>query len=340
MYGSLSTLEAQKVFRTLLMLSVVLAIGTMGYMIIEGWKLLDALYMTVITISTVGYGELKPLSEGGRIFSIILIFLGIGVIAYSMGMVAQAMVEFQIRDILGRRKLDRQIKSLRSHYIICGYGRIGRIIAHELKASNIPLLVIDDDEKLVPILEAEGIPFIKGDATSEDVLMQGGIKRAKGLVAVVSSDSENLFIILTARGLNPDLFILSRAEEERTQKKLMIAGADRVVLPYFMGGYKMAQAIIRPAVSDFLELTVQDKNIELQLEQLKVGENSKLSGLTLLESDIRQEMNIIIVAIKKGDGTMLFNPSSDAKIRAGDTLIALGHVNELEILAKILNSHS
>ncbi len=332
--------DSKKILRGLVLLALVLTTGTLGYMIIEGWKFLEALYMTVITITTVGYGEIRPLSENGRVFSIFLIFMGIGIIAYFMGMVAQAMVEFQLRDILGRRKLDRQIRKLKGHYIICGYGRIGRIIAHELKANEIPVLVIDKDEGLREILEAEGIPFLKGDATSEEILIQAGIEKARGLVAVVSSDSDNLFIILTARGLNPDLFILSRADEEQTQKKLMRAGANRVVLPYLIGGHKMAQTIIRPAVDDFLELTVQDESIELQLEQLRVTEKSRLNGVTLLDSGIRQEMNVIIVAIRKADGTMLFNPSSSAKIEAGDTLIALGHGNDLERLAKILDGRA
>ncbi len=310
--------------------------GVLGYMILEGWSLLDALYMTVITITTVGYGEVRELSNGGRVFTVILIFLGIGIMAYFLGIVAQAMVEFQVRAIIGRRKLGLRIKSIKNHYVICGYGRIGRIISQELKSQKIPLLVVDRDSESRPLLESDDIPYIIDDATNEEVLLEAGIKRAKGLVAVVSSDADNVFITLTARGMNPNLFIVSRAEEERAQRKLLRAGADRVVLPYLIGGQKMAQTIIRPAVTDFLEFTVHDKDIELKLEELRVEKDSRLNGVALVDSGIRQQMNIIIVAIRKADGEMLFNPSSQTRMEAGDTLIALGHGNELERLGEIL----
>ena len=314
----------------------VVGFGVLGYMVLEGWPFLDALYMTVITITTVGYGEIGQLSQGGRIFTIILIFLGIGIMAYFLGVVAQAMVELQIRSIIGRRKLGLKIKSMKNHYIICGYGRIGRIISHELKTQKIPILVLDNSPNSRDLLEADGIPYIIDDATNEEVLMEAGIERAKGLVAVVSSDADNVFITLTARGMNPGLFIVSRADDEKVQRKLLRAGADRVVMPYLIGGQKMAQTIIRPAVTDFLEFTVHDKDIELKLEELNVSPGSKLNGVTLMDSGIRQEMNIIIVAIRKAEGKMVFNPSSQTRIEAGDTLIALGHGNELERLGQIL----
>ena len=318
------------------MLGMVLMIGTMGYMIIERWQFLDALYMTVITITTVGFREIRAVSEPGRIFTIILIFLGMGIMAYTLGIVAQFMVEGEIRSILGRRKLGSRIKSLKKHYIICGYGRIGRIIAQELKSNGRPILVIDSDSESQSALDEHDVPYIIDDATSEDVLIKAGIERARGLVAVVLSDADNLFITMTARGLKPDLFILARADEERAQKKLLRAGADKVVLPYLMGGRKMAQTILRPAVADFLDLMIHDKDIELNMEELQVKEVSTLNGITLVDSGIRQKMNVIIVAIRKKDREMIFNPSSGALIEAGDTLIALGQGSELDRLALIL----
>ena len=327
---------SKKIIRSLILLGLVLITGTMGYMLIEGWHLLDALYMTVITITTVGYGEIRKVDEQGRIFTIFLIFMGMGIIAYTLGIVAQTMVELQVRTILGRRKLGSTIKAIKNHYIICGYGRIGRIVSQELKRKGISLLVIENDPDIKEDLETNGIPYIIDDATNEDVLIEAGIERAKGLVSLATSDADNLFITMTARGLNPDLFILVRADEESTRKKLLRAGANRVVLPYLIGGQKMAQTIVRPAVTDFLELAVNDKDMDLKMEELLVGDRSRLKGLTLIDSGIRQEMDVIIVAVRKSGGEMAFNPSSQTRIEPGDTLIALGNPNDLDQLATIL----
>ncbi len=336
---TISSRGSIKIIRGVMMLAMVLLIGTIGYMVIEEWQLLDALYMTVITITTVGYGEIRQVSEPGRIFTIFIIFAGMGILGYTFGMVAQAMVEFQVRSILGRRKLGLKIKSLKDHYIMCGYGRIGRIIAQELNSNKIPVIVIDQNPDSKEALENQDIPYIIDDATSEDVLIEAGIERAKGLIAVVESDADNLFITMTARGLNSDLYILARADEEQTQKKLLRGGADRVVLPYLIGGHKMAQTIVKPAVTDFLELTVHNKDIELKLEELLVGKGSRLNGVTLVDSGIRQETNIIILAIRKKDGEMSFNPSSQTRIESGDTLISLGYSGDLERLSKMLSGN-
>ena len=325
------------IIRALIMLGLVLLIGTAGYAVIEGWKILDAIYMTVITITTVGYGEVRAVSPTGRVFTIALICMGMGIIAYTLGMVAQAMVELQVRSILGRKRLGLKIKSIKNHYILCGYGRIGRIISQELKASRIPLLVIDNNPDSKQGLEQQDIPYIIDDATSEDVLIEAGIERAKGLISVVLSDADNLFITMTARGLNPGLFILARAEEEKSHKKLLRAGANRVVLPYLIGGQKMAHTITKPAVTDFLELTIHDKDIELEMGELLVKDRSRLKGVTLADSGIRQEMNVIIVAIRKENREMAFNPSSETRIETGDTLIALGPDNDLKKLSTILS---
>ena len=328
---------SENIIRALIMLGLVLLIGTAGYVVIEGWQILDAIYMTVITITTVGYGEVRTVSPIGRVFTLVLICMGMGIIAYTLGMVAQVMVELQVRSILGRKKLGLKIKSIKNHYILCGYGRIGRIISQELKASQIPLLVIDSNLDSKQGLEQQDIPYIIDDATSEDVLVEAGIERAKGLISVVLSDADNLFITMTARGLNPGLFILARAEEEQSQKKLLRAGANRVVLPYLIGGQKMAHTITKPAVTDFLELTVHDKNIELEMGEVLVKDRSRLKGVTLADSGIRQEMNVIIVAIRKENGEMAFNPSSETRIETGDTLIALGPDNDLKKLSAILS---
>jgi len=335
--GQYGPFGPKQIIRGLVILLMILAAGTMGYMIIERWKLLDAFYMTVITITTVGFQEVRKVSEPGRIFTIFIIFAGMGIIAYILGMIAQAMVDFQVRSIIGRRRLGITLKSIKNHYIICGFGRIGKIICRELKASRKPMVVIDNNPDTVLILENEGVPYINDDATSEDVLIEAGIERARGLISVVASDADNLFITMSARVLNPGLFILARADEEQSEKKLKRAGANKVVMPYLIGGQKMAQSITRPAVTDFLEFTVHNRDIGLELGELMVSEHSRLNGISLIESGIRQDMDVIIVAIRKKDGEMKFNPSSHTRIEAGDTLISLGKIDDLEKLEKILS---
>ncbi|MFC1533899.1 potassium channel family protein [Thermodesulfobacteriota bacterium] len=328
-----------KVIKGIVILMIILLIGTGGYTLLEGWSFLDSLYMTVITITTVGFSEVKTVSDAGRIFTIALVFSGMGIIAYIVGMAAQGMVDFQVRSIIGRRRLGIKMKTINDHYIICGFGRIGKIICRELDREKIPLVVIDSAPETREILESEEIPFINDDATNEDVLIDAGIERAKGLISVVASDSDNLFITITARGLNPDAFILARADEEKTEKKLMRAGADKVFLPYLLGGQKMAQSVIKPAVTDFLEFTFNNKGMGLEMEELLVSEDSRLNGVTLVNSGIRQDMDVIFVAIRKRDGEMRFNPSSETRIESGDILISLGKGADLKRLATILSGH-
>jgi voltage-gated potassium channel len=335
--NAISSSGFRSILRGAVLLSLVLLLGTAGYMVIEGWRFLDALYMTVITITTVGYGEIGTVSEAGRVFTVFLIFAGMGIMAYTLGIVAQIMVEFRVRDLIGRRKLGIKLRHMKDHYILCGYGRIGAVIAHELKSNGIPLLVIDQDPDSKERLRHNDIPYIIDDATNEDVLAEAGIMRARGLVTVVLSDADNLFITMTARGLNPKLFILSRADQEATEKKLMRAGANKVVMPYLIGGLRMVHTILRPAVTDFFDFAMQDKSIELKMEELQVQEKSKLNGVRLMDSGIRQEMNVIIVAIRDKEGNMSFNPSSDVAMEAGTTLIALGPIGDLEKLSRILS---
>jgi voltage-gated potassium channel len=319
-------------------LLIILVVGTLGYMVIEKWSFLDALYMTVITISTVGYREVGIPSDAGKIFTIFVIFSGIGILFYFLGSIAQAMVELHVRALIGRRKLGLRMRSTSDHYIVCGFGRLGKIISRELKGNHIPLIVIDNHPDIVQSLEHENIPYIIGDATNEEVLLEAGIERAKGLISVVASDADNVFITMSARVLNPNLFILCRAEEEQTERKLLRAGANRVVMPYSIGAHKMAHTIIKPAVSDFLELTVHNRRIGLEMGEVEVSEKSRLNGLTLLNSGIRQDMDVIIIAVRKKEGEMKFNPSSKTRIEAGDTLIALGKSEDLTKLAKVLSS--
>ncbi|HBG92951.1 MAG TPA: potassium channel protein [Nitrospiraceae bacterium] len=298
-------------------------------MLIEGWGCLDSLYMTVITIASVGYKEIHDLSANGRIFTIILIISGVGSVTYALTTIAKIVVEGEIQEVFGRKRLEKKIKELKGHYIVCGYGRMGRIICRELKEKDIKFVVI---EKRPDTFEsAEETLVLKGDATKDENLKEAGIEKAKGLISVLPTDAENLFVVLSARELNPKLFIVARAGEEGSEQKLLRAGADRVVSPYHIGGLRIAHTVLKPAVVDFIEFATKSGNIDLQMEEITVQHNSKLAGLTLDECGIGRDLGIIVVAIKKVSGDMKFNPTFRTSIEAGDTLIALGEISKLRI---------
>jgi len=315
----------------------VIAGGTIGFEILEGWGFMDALYMTVITIATVGYQELHPLGESGRIFNIVLIFVGLGTTTYVAASVVQFMVEGRIREIMGRRRLDRKIDRLNHHYIICGYGRIGRMLCQTLRQKPVRLVVIEKSPDLIPALEKDEVLYIQGDATNEDVLKRACIERAQGLVAVLATDTDNVFLVLTARQLAPQLMIIARASREESMNKLRAAGANIVESPYELGALRLAQRIMRPAVTSFLEFAFSQSRKDIQLEQLAVSEASPLAHVSLKDSGIRQNYNLIIIAINKPDGAMLFNPSFESVILPGDTVIAVGEMENLDKLEKVLN---
>lgn len=313
-------------------------IGTMGYVIIEGWSLFDALYMTVITYSTVGYSEVHEISMLGRFYTVILIFLGVSFFLYVAGAIIQFIVEGQIRTILGRKKLDRKINRLKDHYIVCGYGRIGRVLCNELGKTAVDLVVIEENEMLVQAMDDDKVLYLWGNAADESILLKAGIERAKGLVAALGTDADNVFLVLTARQLAPDISIIARATGKDAKSKLRAAGADIVESPYDMGAMRMAQRIIRPTVTTFLDLAFGTQRTDIQMEEIPVKPSSVLNDVMLKDSGIRQKYNLIIIAIKKPDGNMLFNPSFEAKIRSNDTVIAVGEKENLQKLRKILNA--
>lgn len=322
----------------LLLSGAIVFVGTIGYMVIEKWPLLDALYMTVITMATVGYSEVRPLDLPGRLFTIGLVFFGVGSAAYIAGAVVQFMVEGRIRAILGRRKLDRKIDRLRNHFIVCGYGRIGRVLCDNLRRRIPQILVIESNPERIAQMEADNVVYLSGDASEESVLQRAGIERAAGLVAVLGSDTQNVFLVLTARQLNPALYIIARAGAEASKAKLAAAGADFVQSPYELGALSMAQRILRPTVTSFLDLAISNRNSDIQMEEIRVAPSSHLVDKTLKDSGIRQKYNLIIIAIKSGgNGDMLFNPSFESVIRSGDTLIAVGPEASLKRLEGALN---
>ena len=316
---------------------VILFIGTAGYMVIEGWTFLDALYMTVITISTVGYREINQVGDAGRIFTILLVVIGVGFTLYVAAAVVQFMVEGRIRIIMGRRRLDQKINRLKNHYVVCGYGRIGRVICRNLKRKPFDVVAVEVSPDLIPEMDADGILYVAGDASDEASLIKAGIHRAKGLVAALATDTDNVFLVLTARQLAPDLTIIARASQESVKRKFQAAGADSVESPYEMGAVSMAHHIIRPTVTNFLDLAFEHQRKDIQMEEIPVSESSNLVNLQLKDSGIRQNYNLIIIAVKKPDGNMLFNPSFETVIMPNDTVIAVGEEDNLHKLEKILN---
>lgn len=311
--------------------------GTAGYMLIEDWELFDAMYMTVITISTVGFSEVHQISQAGRLFTILLVFFGVGFSLYIAAAVVQFMVEGRIRIILGRRRLEKKISRMKNHYIVCGYGRIGRVVCRNLKRKPFDLVVIEKNPELIPVMDADGVLYISGDASDEENLIKAGIKRAKGLVSVLASDADNVFLVLTARQLDPDLFIIARGSQEESKSKLRAAGANTVESPYDIGAASMAHRIIRPTVTSFLDLAFAHKRKDIQMEEIPVSASSDLVNVMLKDTGIRQKYNLIIIAIKKPGKSMLFNPSFEAIIEMGDTIIAVGEEINLQKLEHILN---
>jgi len=322
---------------SILVLLLLVSLGTIGYMTIEGWRFLDAFYMTVITLGTIGFQEVHHLSDAGRIFTILLIVFGVGTLGYTVGKLVQIMFEGQFQRFMGRKKVEKSIGQLRDHYIVCGYGRIGSLICREFSAKPLPFVVVESNPSVLEKLEEENILFLRGNATEDESLLKAGIKHAKGLVSVVTSDTENVYITLTARGLNPDLYILARSGEAGSDIKLKRAGANKVVSPYQIGGTRMAQAILRPNVVDFIEIATGRGHIDLQMEEIRIPERSVFTGRSLQESGLRRDTGVIIVGIKKATGRMVFNPDSASRIDASDTLIVLGQPSSITLLENLVS---
>jgi voltage-gated potassium channel len=325
------------------LLTIVLTVGlvffgTGGYMYIEEWPFDDALYMTIITMATVGYGEVHQVSDAGRIFTIFLIVMGVGYFMYVVGLIVQFLVEDRIRVILGRRKLDLQIAKLKDHYIICGYGRIGRVLAHYLTERYLNVVIIEKDACRQEKMDEDGVLYLIGEATDENLLIKAGIKKAKGLVTAVATDADNVFLTLIAKQLNPNLFIVARAIQNTAKRTLQAAGAGKVISPYDLGARRMAHAILRPTVIKFLELAFTDDTTDVQVEEIRVRETSRLLNVELKNSGIRQKLDLIILTIKKADGSMIFNPKADTRIETDDTLVVVGRAKSVTKLEQMMRS--
>jgi len=314
------------------MLSLVIAGGTTGYVAIEGWGVFDALYMTVTTVATVGFREVHPLSRAGQVFTLLLIVSGVGTAFYTATLLATAIVEGGLHRRFERRRIERMLEGLRDHFILCGYGRIGSMIADELDQQKVPFVVIERSAERVQQVLLRGWLAVAADASRDEVLERVGIHRARGLIAAVGTDAENVYTVLTARVVRPDLFIVARVESDDAEPKLRRAGADRVISPYHIGATHMAQSALRPAVVDFVQLATSSGHLDLSMEQVKIVEGSPLVGQTIVEAGIRQKFGLIVVAIRRAEGTMDFNPSPESVIRAGDELVVLGRPQSVKAL--------
>ena len=331
-----------KAFRNLRLIGAALLllalIGTAGFHFIEGWTWFDGLYMVVTTFTTIGYQEIHPLSHAARIFNLALIVSGVSLVFLGIGSLTQALLEFELASFFGKRKMEREISRLSDHYIICGAGRVGRSAARELARRPAPFLIIEQSEAKAARYNDEWLIMI-GDATQEQTLRDAHIERARGLVAATTTDATNLYIVLTARGLNPRLKIIARASEEDAEKHLLTAGADSVVSPYLFAGQRIAQSFLRPHVVSFLDTATTHLGMDLEIGEISVPKHSSFAGKTIESSRIRQDRGVIILAIKREQG-MRFNPSPEDRIEPGDYLIAMGEPGQLRQLEQMAVARS
>src|SRR5215217_1230083 len=309
----------------LLVVCGAITLGTVVFHLLEGWSILDSLYVTTQTLTTVGFGDLAPSTPGGRAFAIVFMMAGVGVVLYALTTTVQAIVHSELFSTYGH---SRKMSNMRDHFIICGAGRVGSHLLRSLTATNETFLVIESDSAKVEALVDIGIPVLARDATLEESLREAGVERARGLAACLPDDADNVYVVLTARDLNPNLHIVARAAEEQAESKLLRAGANRVVAPTIIGGHRMAMALTKPAVGDFLD-SVTANHLELGFEQLEVDPVSSLVGRKLSETVIRSELNIVIVSIRRDDGQIIFNPDGGTKVEAGDMLIGIGNAESL-----------
>jgi len=327
---------ARRLLYILVAITTTLLIGTVGFTLIDHYPPFDAFYMTLVTMTTVGYDEIHPLSRAGRIFNSFLIFFGVTTIFIAIGAMTQTIIELQFGDVLAQRRNKRMIDQLKDHYIICGYGRVGRGAAVELQRAGASFVVLDIAPERVERAMLDGMLAIAADSTRDDTLRRVGIDRARGLVAALSTDADNLFVLLSAKGLNPHIYVAARAAEESAEEKMRRAGADAVFAPYAITGHRLAQALLRPHVVQFLDFTTKDIGMDISIEQLRVSEHSGMVSKTIREMQLGRAFGVIVMAIRKRDGQMMFNPPADTAVSAGDYLIVMGRQENLERVEALL----
>jgi voltage-gated potassium channel len=315
---------------------LIIAGGTLGFMWIEHYPAFDAFYMTLITVTTVGYEEVHPLSFHGRIFNSFLIFFGVIMLLLSVGGMTQVIIELELTQYFGKRRTRKMINELKDHIIVCGFGRVGRGAARELQRAGVPFLIVDKSEDRVEWAMRDGMLGVLADATDDETLKQAGVLRAKGLIATLQSDADNLFMILSAKALKPTLQVTARIASEQSEKKMRLAGADHVFAPYDMTGNRMAQVMLKPHVFQFIDFTTKAMGLDVGIEQFSVPVSSGYASKSLIESQLRRGVGVIVLAIRKAGGEMQFNPPPEAEIEAGDFLIVMGESANLRRLERLL----
>jgi voltage-gated potassium channel len=326
----------RRLLPALMLLAIITVIGIAGYVVIEGWTLTEAAYMLVITLFTIGYEEVHPLSTNGMYLTMLIIVTGVGTAIYIAGQAVEIIVEGEMFGYQRKKRMAREISGMKDHYIICGYGRVGHQVAEAFEQTKVRYVVIDAKPETKDELEPRGIPIIIGDATSDDTLMEAGIQRARCLIACSDSDVANVYVTLSARALSPPLYIVARAGVRDTEKKLMMAGANRVISPYFIAGRRMAAMAARPVTSDFLDLVSHGGQVEFSLHEIAVPPGSPLTSKTLAEADIRGETGTTILAIRRVDGSFDLQPRSSSRLADHDILVVLGTSGQIDKLEKLI----
>jgi voltage-gated potassium channel len=316
------------------------SIGTLGFRLIEGWPLFDAFYMTLITLTTVGYGEIRPLSFQGRVFASFLMVVGVATVFVSFAILGDTLLRLELADYFGHRRRTRMLQTIAGHYIVCGAGRVGRSVVRELQRAGAKVVLVDNDPERVKWGEALGVLTLTADASKDETLRQARIDTAAGLVAAISSDAENVYVTLSAKVLNPSLYIAARASDEQAEEKLQRAGAATVLTPYTFIGHRLAQSLLRPHVLSFLDVASAfgKTDLELDIEQLPVAPGSFLSSRTLAEAHLGGSYGVIVLAVRRPSGLMQFNPQADIRLEAGDVLIAMGERQKLKQLENELRA--
>ncbi len=318
------------------LLLAMLTLGTLGFVFIEGYSWFNAFYMTLITVSTVGYQELKPLSHAGRVFNSFVIFFGVSTMFFAVGAMTQTLIELGLEDSFRKRRTKRMIDRMENHFIVCGFGRVGRSAANELRRTGVAFVVVDRSEERVNGATEAGMTAMLADATRDDMLRAAGVHRARGLIAALAKDADNLFVILSAKTLNPGLTVVTRAAEEDAEAKLRRAGADTVFAPYSTTGHRLAQALLRPHVSQFLDFATKNIGLDVAIEQVQVAPETWFVSKTLGELQTRRELGVILLAVRRPNGEMIFNPPADLQISAGDFLIVMGEQRSLQQFEHLL----
>jgi len=319
-------------------LAIIIMSGVGGYVVIEGWRPFDAFYMTVITISSVGFMEVRPLSDKGRTFTVFLILCGSGILIYAVSIITAFIVEGELTDVIRRRKMNKKIDRLDAHFIVCGADRTGRYAIEELLKTQRDFVVIEKNADKIMAFEKEGILCIEGDATHDSILLRAGIHRAKGFITSLHSDAENVFVVITAKRLNPSLRVISKAVEEESEQKIRMVGADGVVMPDFIGGLRMVSEMVRPSVVDFLDIMLRSKDRTIRVEEISLGKASSFIGKKLSETGLPDMEGVSVVALKdKSDDSYTFNPSQKTLLTVDHILIVMGDIDRIQEASARLN---